>query len=70
MTILLIAMNDEGNDVLLAYTLCQSIIVVERKLLYFWHTLDVGIVPTLLNHLITECEFIHPFTIATQDKAN
>lgn len=69
-TVLLITVCDEGNDILLSDTFCESLVIVEGELLYLRHTLDVSIVFSFLKHLISECKFIHAFTVTTNNKRN
>ena len=69
-TVLLITVCDEGNDILLSDTFCESLVIVEGELLYLRHTLDVSIVSSLLKHLISECKLIHAFTVPTYNKRN
>ena len=69
-TVLLITVCDEGNDILLSDTFCESLVIVEGELLYLRHTLDVSIVSSLLKHLISECKFIHAFTVTTYNERN
>jgi len=69
-TVLLVAMCDEGNDILLSDTFCESLVIVEGELLYLWHPFDVSIVSSLLKHLISECKFIHAFIAPAYNKRN
>ena len=69
-TVLLVAMCDEGNDILLTDAFCESLVIVESELLYLWHPFDVSVAPSFLKHLISECKFIHTFTISTHNKTN
>ena len=67
-TVLLITMCDKRNDVLLTNTFCESLVIVEGEPLYLWHPFDVSVISSFLKHLISECKFIHAFTVTTNNE--
>ena len=69
-TTFFVTMCDKRNDVLLTDTFCERLVIVESELLYLRYTLYVSIVSSLLKHLISECKFIHAFTVTTNNERN
>ena len=69
-TIFLVTMCDKRNDVLLTDTFCEGLVIVESELLYLRHTLNVSVVSSILKYLISECKFIHAFTVTAYNERN
>ena len=69
-TVFLVAMSDKGNDVLLSDSFCKCLVIVESELFYLRHPFDVSVVPSFVEDLIAECNFIHALTISSYNKTN
>ena len=70
MAAFLVAMRDEGNEILFTDAFCKGFVVVECKLFNLGHTLDVSIVSSFLKFLIAECYFVHTLAVSTHDETN